>query len=93
MRTLLAKLVPEHVALEQPHARSQFEHYRELADFVAHQCAPAAVRKPLWVAFTDDDDVWHPRRLETFYLGVKQVEADARVTQLRFPWFASALLC
>ena len=32
--------------------------------------------------------IWHPRRLETFYQGVAQIASEAQVTQLRFPWFA-----
>ena len=41
--------------LEQPHKTSQFEHYRALA--ALHAPAP-----PVWVMFTDDDDIWSERR-------------------------------
>lgn len=87
-RQLLRELVPDHVVLEQPTAFSQFEHYAALARWVAEHCGSAASRRQLWVGFSDDDDVWHPMRLETFHRGVVQVAGDAAVTSLRFPWFA-----
>ena len=86
-RRLLTELVPDQVALEQPCKRAQFEHYSTLVAYVTKQCGPAA-RRRLWVGFTDDDDIWHPERLETFYIGIARVEGQATVTQLRFPWFA-----
>lgn len=94
VRSLLTELVPEHVALEQPHAHSQFEHYRELAAFVATQTCHRASRRDVWVGFSDDDDLWHPRRLETFYAGLADAHgrpssAGATVTQLSFPWYAA----
>ena len=86
VRSLLADIIPEQIALEQMGTLSQFDHYRQLAVLVCH--LSSAVRRWLWVGFSDDDDIWHPRRVETFYAGMSQVEREPTVTQLRFPWFA-----
>ena len=85
-RLLLARMVPEQVALEQPRKCSQFEHYQLCMAFVRQHLD--AKRRALWVGFSDDDDLWHPHRLETFHQGVDQVDGDKTVAQLRFPWFA-----
>ena len=46
-------------AHEQRTKTSQFEHYRRLAE----SCASAP---PVWVMFSDDDDVWSERRHEIY---------------------------
>ena len=107
VRALLCELVPGQVVVEQSQPHSQFEHYRQLAVLVATQrdklaespdVATHNSRNHVWVGFTDDDDCWHPRRLETFCAAVAEAEAGAMawatdeatiITQLRFPWFAA----
>jgi hypothetical protein len=64
-RALFANLVPEHIAIEQSRAHSQFEHYRQLAKFLAAQYGKAEESTleawgDLWIGFTDDDDVSLP---------------------------------
>ena len=46
---------------------SQFQHYRLILRSFADVNGGGS--EGLWVLFTDDDDVWHPRRVE-HYLGV-----------------------
>lgn len=87
-RALIDELLPGQPVLQQPVGVviSQFEHYRLAVT------ALRAKRKSLrsvWVAFSDDDDLWHPRRLEMIHTAVAQVDADPSVTQVRFPWFAT----
>lgn len=88
-RALLDELLPGQPVLQQPVgvAISQFEHYRlAVASLRAQR---KSLRCQVWVAFSDDDDLWHPRRLEMMHTAVAQVVADPTVTQVRFPWFAT----
>ena len=64
--------------LEQPQPTSQFEHYRRL-------CKAHALDPPVWVLFTDDDDLWSERRALIYR---RQIVAAAERTP-----FAVSLLC
>ena len=66
------------VHLEQPNKTSQFEHLRALA--AAHASHP-----PMWVMFTDDDDIWSERRFAIYW-------DQARIAAKAAP-NAAALLC
>ena len=48
---------------------SQFTHYRRLCDMV-----PTKRRKGSWVLFTDDDDLWHPRRVKAYRNALRTLE-------------------
>lgn len=43
--------------------KSQFENYKSLVE--AFRSNPDMSKNP-WVVFSDDDDIWHPERIETF---------------------------
>ena len=86
VRALLREVVPEQPTVEQRRALSQFEHYRSISASLSK--LPSGTRARAWIAFSDDDDLWHPRRLQTFRVAIEQVQAERTVTQVRFPWFA-----
>lgn len=64
--------------LEQPTKTSQFEHLRALTEL-------HAPKPPLWVLFTDDDDLWSERRFSLYW-------DEARKAARSAPG-ANALLC
>ena len=65
-------------SVEQPSKTSQFEHYRALASL-------HAPKPPMWVLFSDDDDIWDEHRYGLYW---EQARLAARSTPN-----AAALLC
>lgn len=54
-----------HVYHRQEHL-AQFEHYKLLSEEVLAE----------WCMFTDDDDVWHERRVEKYLASIKETQND-----------------
>lgn len=63
---------------QQPQQLSQFEHYRFLAFHVKKLEERQSVWSTTWVLFSDDDDVWHPMRLQFYCLLLEQVGDKGR---------------
>ena len=62
---------------------SQFQHYRSLVKGASPIVPPSGVPREgfqrgsaPWVMFTDDDDVWHPRRVEYYLNGIAELEVE-----------------
>lgn len=59
------------VAVQQPVKMTQFQHVRAgLRHGVAHLRTLQCTGSP-WVVFSDDDDVWHPRRVAEFVHAIR----------------------
>ena len=78
----------------QEEKRSQFQHYEILAHRIKADEAATAERDGVsittWVLFSDDDDVWHPNRLEFYCLLLGQISDEQRATSqaLTCAWYA-----
>lgn len=60
--------------------RSQFQHYARLEEVLRRNKAP---RETPWVFFSDDDDVWHPRRAEEYFAAVTGSHGNTEVVASR----------
>lgn len=69
---------------------TQFQHYKYLAeklrDADAQQPEPVAT----WVLFSDDDDVWHPMRLQFYCMLLESIDVAerGRSQAVTCPWWA-----
>jgi len=59
---------------------SQFQHYARLEEVLRRNKAPDEMP---WVFFSDDDDVWHPRRAEEYFVAMKSSLGKAEVAAAR----------
>ena len=62
---------------------SQFQYYRSLVKGASPLVPPSGVPREgfqmggaPWVMFTDDDDVWHPQRVEYYLNGIAELEVE-----------------
>jgi len=70
---------PLTVAVEQSTRHSQFQHLRAalacvesaLRDRWASSSREEQAERSLWVVFGDDDDIWHPRRIQEYARSIK----------------------
>lgn len=70
---------------------SQFEHYRRLVRSLQERerlrNAILSRQTSTWVAFTDDDDIWHPHRLRVYADTLNQ-GVEASCASVCCPWYA-----
>lgn len=60
--------------------RAQFQHYARLRGALGRHIQPS--EKP-WVFFSDDDDIWHPRRAEEYMIAMEdEPEVEVAVSRL-----------
>jgi len=59
---------------------AQFEHYARLEETLRRHVVPD--QQP-WVFFSDDDDIWHPQRVEEYARAVAERPGDAEVVASR----------
>ena len=69
---------------------TQFQHYKFLAEKVRDADAKEGGPVVTWVLFSDDDDVWHPLRLQFYCMLLETVDVDerARSQAVTCPWWA-----
>jgi len=71
--------------LAQSQCHSQFEHFGCIVSALADR---AAVNP--WLLFADDDDIWHPKRIEGYMRAIYQ-HASSRTDAVSLPWAAMPL--
>ncbi|CAE7399594.1 P4H11 [Symbiodinium necroappetens] len=60
--------------------RAQFQHYARLRESLKRHIQPSD--QP-WVFFSDDDDLWHPRRAEEYVVAIQDRPDDVPVVHSR----------
>lgn len=84
----------EGICLRQEARLSQFEHYQYLARRLAQEASELSksqrVQTVVWCLFGDDDDVWHPMRLEFYCLLLGQMDGEQRSSSqaITCGWYA-----
>lgn len=88
-RETLAPFLDKHTTcFHQRRAKSQFQHYRFLAGRLDNDQESKGLCT--WVLFSDDDDVWHPMRLQFYCMLLEssgEQERD-RSQAVTCPWWA-----
>jgi len=84
-RALLDELVPTQPTVEHQSPLSQFSHYHHICDALNTRRFDAGAT---WICFSEDDDLWHPHRLQFYYLVAQRANPNPKITNLRTPWSA-----
>jgi len=67
--------------------KNQFQHYKHILERL-----PGLVEQNPWVLFTDDDDIWHPKRTMMYHHAVEFIETTGKtsVDRVNIPYYVES---